>query len=289
MDYDDLRAQPVPDCWRNSIDRFAAYLHTAGKAETTIETRSDLIRRLARAHPDGPDSITEDDLIVWTGSRNWSPETRRSARASLRTFFAWAQHTQLREDNPAAALPSVSVGPPLPIPTPEERRANLVHVISQDVREASDQLTEALARDNSDRGLDAAAAAAREKLEQYTPAVSKPAITTGWSEAGAHAARQTLERLQRALPRMETLARAQRRGSPQWKAAQHNIETSRQASATTRRVSASPSTNNPQHRPRTLNRPAPPPPHGKDQTHTAATTDHRCDRPDTLEDRRWRT
>lgn len=58
------------------------------------------------------------DLISWLAEHDWSPETRKSARNSLRSFYSWAvEHGHLHH-NPAARLPTVRVPPTTPRPTP---------------------------------------------------------------------------------------------------------------------------------------------------------------------------
>lgn len=67
-----------------------------------------------------PYTLSVEDLVVYLGSkRSWSAETRRSYRASLRTFYSWAQATGRRLDNPAGLLPSVKVPRGIPRPAPD--------------------------------------------------------------------------------------------------------------------------------------------------------------------------
>lgn len=50
---------------------------------------------------------------------DWSPNTRCSARASVRAFYRWAQQTGRREDNPTDALLTIAATPGRPRPCPE--------------------------------------------------------------------------------------------------------------------------------------------------------------------------
>lgn len=112
------RSVPVHSLWDTS--RWVALQRAAGKPETTIGLRVYHISRAAKAiAPVGPDTVTVDDLAGWLGAQNWAPETRRSYRASLRSWFTWCQAAGLRGDNPGVALPTVTVPRGMPRPTPE--------------------------------------------------------------------------------------------------------------------------------------------------------------------------
>lgn len=116
--------------WGEVIDDFAAYLRAGGRREGTIKLRRSYVRMLARSVEAGPWEVTGDELVAWASTRDWTPETRRSARASCRSFFAWAVASGRRADDPSSALASVRVGPPTPHPVPED-------VLEAVLREAS--------------------------------------------------------------------------------------------------------------------------------------------------------
>ena len=115
----DPRAKQVPAAWRAPISDWCGWLRAGGRSEETIRTRSDHLRRAARALRGGPWSVTEAQLVGWVGGEDWRRETRRSVYASLRSFWSWAVATGRCDVSPAAALPSVKPEPPLPRPTPE--------------------------------------------------------------------------------------------------------------------------------------------------------------------------
>ncbi|MFC6045762.1 tyrosine-type recombinase/integrase [Nocardioides hankookensis] len=66
-----------------------------------------------------PWSLTTEQLVVYLGSQSWQASTKRTYRASLRAFYAWAQATGRRADNPAALTPEITVPKKLPRPVPE--------------------------------------------------------------------------------------------------------------------------------------------------------------------------
>ncbi|RAV33526.1 tyrosine-type recombinase/integrase [Corynebacterium heidelbergense] len=59
--------------------------------------------------------MNESDLVAWLASQPWAPATRRSVRASLRTYWAWRARTG-RGVNAAAELPRAAV--PRAVPRP---------------------------------------------------------------------------------------------------------------------------------------------------------------------------
>lgn len=106
--------------WDVELAAWTGWLRCAGRPETTIYLRTYHIRRVGLAFPDShPRQLTIDDLAGWLGSHDWQPETRRSYRASLRTFFGWAHLTGRIEANPAALLPTVKLPQGRPRPAPE--------------------------------------------------------------------------------------------------------------------------------------------------------------------------
>lgn len=115
----DPRALPVPAEWHSPICDWCCRLTAAGRSTETIRTRSDHLRRAARALGGSPWDVTEDQLLEWVGGEDWRRETRRSVYASLRSFWGWAAGSGRCSMSPAEALPSVRPEPPMPRPTPE--------------------------------------------------------------------------------------------------------------------------------------------------------------------------
>lgn len=96
------------------ISRWALSMRAAGRAERTIAERV----RILQASRLNPSTCTIDDLDAWLGSHpEWTPATRRAYIDAMRTAVTWCQVRGFREDNPAAALPTVRVakGRPRPV------------------------------------------------------------------------------------------------------------------------------------------------------------------------------
>lgn len=101
------------------ITKWAIWLRAAGRPATTIELRTYHVRRVMREIGTDPWTLSVEDLMSYLASKSWSPETRRSYRASLRGFYAWGQATGRRADSPAALLPPVKLPRRVPRPTPD--------------------------------------------------------------------------------------------------------------------------------------------------------------------------
>lgn len=106
--------------WASVIVQWEGWLKAAGRPESTIDLRAYHLRRLAVDTALSPWTLTVDDLASWLAAHDWSAETRRSYRASLRSFYAWAQATGRRADSPAHLLPSIQVPRGQPRPTPDQ-------------------------------------------------------------------------------------------------------------------------------------------------------------------------
>lgn len=101
---------------------YVLYLMAAGRSPQTVATRRRQAAMILRTLD--PQTATRPDLLRWLANPRWKPSTRASNRAALRDLFGWAVDAGLREDNPAARLPTVHVPPPCPHPAPEAALAH---------------------------------------------------------------------------------------------------------------------------------------------------------------------
>lgn len=106
--------------WDEALEDFRTWCTAAGRSPGTIKLRVSYLERLAAGAGCDPWSVTEDMVTAFVGCPSWSPETRKSARASVRTFYAWAVTTGRIPTSPAERLPTVRVPRGLPHPTPED-------------------------------------------------------------------------------------------------------------------------------------------------------------------------
>ncbi|GAA1790105.1 tyrosine-type recombinase/integrase [Nocardioides hankookensis] len=101
------------------MNSWATWLRAANRSPDTIDLRTYQVRRVMRDIDVDPWSLTTEQLVVYLGSQSWQASTKRTYRASLRAFYAWAQATGRRADNPAALTPEITVPKKLPRPVPE--------------------------------------------------------------------------------------------------------------------------------------------------------------------------
>ena len=106
--------------WVRAIDAWTVWMRAAGLRPRTVELRRYQLGHLAEADlRRSPWSVKHGDLLAWLDGQDWSPETRKSYRAALRSFYGWAQQAGHSRRNPAAGLPPVRVPRGAPRPTPE--------------------------------------------------------------------------------------------------------------------------------------------------------------------------
>lgn len=87
----------------------------------TIELRTYHLRRLARADlASTPWDVQRGDLLAWVGSHEWSRETARAVRSSIRRFWAWGIATERTTENVADVLPEIRAELPRPRPADRE-------------------------------------------------------------------------------------------------------------------------------------------------------------------------
>lgn len=106
--------------WDAELDRFAEHQAAAGHSPGTVHLRRHYLDRLAAAvDPVPPWAVTTEQLAAFLAVDRWSPETRKSARASVRGFYRWGMLVGRIAESPADRLPTVRIPRPLPHPTPE--------------------------------------------------------------------------------------------------------------------------------------------------------------------------
>lgn len=116
--------------WEREITHFLNWIAAAGHAAGTIKLRRYYLERFAASCLRGPYAVTVDDLARFLANPDWSPETRKSARSSLRAFYEWATTTDRIATSPAERLPRVRVPRAQPNPTPDPLLARAIAVAS---------------------------------------------------------------------------------------------------------------------------------------------------------------
>jgi integrase/recombinase XerC len=122
------RRRAEPPAWTPMLDDYMLTLSAAGRPPTSIELRRIQLARMARELGVPPAEVTGEMLVAWFGGRTeWKLETRRSERACVRGFFAWAYQTKRVPDYLGDELPKVRMPTASPRPAPDSawRRALL--------------------------------------------------------------------------------------------------------------------------------------------------------------------
>lgn len=113
--------------WFGWFARFESELSAGNLSAETRRLRAYHLRRFAQDHADvEPGTVTREQIVAWLAGHEWSAETRRSYRASLRRFFAWAHSAGLIDGDPTATLPTIRPPRALPRPAPDDAVADAV-------------------------------------------------------------------------------------------------------------------------------------------------------------------
>lgn len=111
--------------WNTALGDYATAQRAAGRSPGTIRLHYHYLTRLA-SQVRLPWRASTVELLGFLAREGWKPETRKSARAAVRGFYRWGHGMGYVPDDPAAVLPSVTIPPPRPRPTPEHLVAQLV-------------------------------------------------------------------------------------------------------------------------------------------------------------------
>lgn len=106
------------DVWSRALGDYETAMRAAGRAPGTIRLYRYYLSTLRSGHP-SPWRVSTAQLRELLAAPGWAPETRKSARTALRSFYRWAHGSGLLEDDPALGLEPVRVPAGTPRPTPE--------------------------------------------------------------------------------------------------------------------------------------------------------------------------
>lgn len=119
--------------WDQPIADYLAWQRAAGRSKEVLRTRFRYLTGLARAARVGPWQVTTGQMIDFLARDGWAPETRKSARGAIRSFYLWALETDRILIDPSRKLPAVRVPAGKPRPAPE--RIVLAALLTAEPRE----------------------------------------------------------------------------------------------------------------------------------------------------------
>jgi len=104
--------------WGALINQYVEHLQAGGKSAETIRTRLSYMRRWARFCPD-PDEASRLKVDEWMAGHSWAPETRKSARGALVSFYSWYEDRHGAGPFGLHRLDPITVPPGVPRPAQE--------------------------------------------------------------------------------------------------------------------------------------------------------------------------
>lgn len=105
--------------WVSLLPHYVNAMRAAGRSAGTLRTYLHYLSRLRVMYPGNPLQLGPNELNELLGTQGWSPETRKSCRGALRSFYGWAANNDLVTPDPTAKLATVRVPAGVPRPAPE--------------------------------------------------------------------------------------------------------------------------------------------------------------------------
>lgn len=118
---DDIRARQT-----QLIDLWITDLRVRDKAEATVDTYTEAVRRAHRELSYGLAGSTTEELQAWIWQPNRAPATRATYRAAIRSFLSWAAERGHTDFDASAHLPTVKVPAGQPRPADSEVLADII-------------------------------------------------------------------------------------------------------------------------------------------------------------------
>ncbi|WP_198950750.1 tyrosine-type recombinase/integrase [Kineosporia sp. A_224] len=111
------QAPALNAAWTAAVALWSDYTLAGGRSPETLKTRRHYLAHFAATCAD-PWAATTAQLLAFLAVPEWSPNTRKSARGALRSFYRWATIAGHVPTDPALVLPAVRVPAAVPRPTP---------------------------------------------------------------------------------------------------------------------------------------------------------------------------
>jgi integrase/recombinase XerC len=110
----------VPQTAGEQLAGYESYVRASGSTKETVRVRVSMLNRIANTFDPVPLlQLTTEQLTRYMGQPGWMPETRKSVRAAIASFYRYAVDMDLIVIDPSRKLPVVHVPAGRPKPTPD--------------------------------------------------------------------------------------------------------------------------------------------------------------------------
>ena len=95
------------------LDDYVSWLQAYGVSSSSVSLYVHHLARLSETcHL--PEA-TSDELVAWLQRPGWKPNTRRSVRNAMKSYYGWLHRSGRRADDPTSTLRTVRVPPQVPV------------------------------------------------------------------------------------------------------------------------------------------------------------------------------
>jgi site-specific recombinase XerD len=101
------------------IGDYLSWFATGQPSYGTLKVRANHLAGIAAMFPYLLE-VTSADLQAYLSNPNWKPQTKKSHRSSVRSFYGWALRSELIDKDPIVDLRPIKVPTGKPRPAPEE-------------------------------------------------------------------------------------------------------------------------------------------------------------------------
>lgn len=103
-----------------ALGLFQEHLRAGNQSVGTVRLKLAHLSQLRAWLGRGLLTARDTQLRAYLASHEWAPETRKSQRSTIRSFYSWAFDEGLIESDPARRLPAVRIPQTVPKPIPEQ-------------------------------------------------------------------------------------------------------------------------------------------------------------------------
>jgi integrase/recombinase XerC len=104
--------------WGEAMTQYLMHLQAGGRSPGTVRLHRHYLGLLAARHRH-PWTVSTVQLVAFMANPGWAPETRKSARTVMASFYRWGHASGHVGEDPALGLPPVKVPAGVPRPAPE--------------------------------------------------------------------------------------------------------------------------------------------------------------------------